>query len=64
MAAKAPASGPKSSSAMRLEAMGVLAAPAKTATKPIAASSEGGSGRMAERALPVKEARKQGKMAS
>ena len=51
-AAKAPASGPKSSSAIRLPAMGVLAAPAKTAAKPIAASRDDGRGRMLERALP------------
>src|SRR5260370_39635783 len=52
MAAKAPASGPKSSRAIRLPAMGVLAAPAKTAAKPMAASRDDGGGRMLERALP------------
>ncbi len=32
--------------------MGVLAAPAKTAAKPMAASRDDGRGRMLERALP------------
>jgi hypothetical protein len=55
MAANAPASGPNNSTAIRLEEMGVFAAPAKTPTKPMPASREVGSGRIPESALPSVE---------
>jgi hypothetical protein len=52
MPAYAPASAPKSSTASNVDAIGVLAAPPKTAANPMAANSYAGSGISCERALP------------
>ena len=47
-----PGSAPNSSIPMSVQAIGVLVAPANTATKPIPASNPMGRGTMADKALP------------